>query len=117
MSVHHAIDYIEFSVVDMEKAKTFYSRAFGWSFTDYGPGYVGIQRVQEEGEAGGLSLVAEVETGGPLIVLYSSDLSASLKSVGEAGGEVTKDIFEFPGGRRFEFIDPSGNALAVWSDR
>ena len=27
-----------------------------------------------------------------------------------------KDIFSFPGGRRFHCTDPSGNELAVWSD-
>ena len=34
-----------------------------------------------------------------------------------AGGGLTKDIFPFPGGRRFQFTDPNGNELAVWSDR
>jgi len=35
----------------------------------------------------------------------------------ESKGEISKDIFSFPGGRRFHFIDPSGNELAVWSDK
>jgi len=35
----------------------------------------------------------------------------------EASGKITKDIFSFPGGRRFHFIDPSGNEHAVWSDK
>ena len=30
---------------------------------------------------------------------------------------VVKPIFEFPGGCRFEFTDPDGNVLAVWSDQ
>jgi predicted enzyme related to lactoylglutathione lyase len=34
-----------------------------------------------------------------------------------AGGVITQAPFEFPGGRRFHFRDPSGNELAVWSDR
>jgi len=33
------------------------------------------------------------------------------------GGSIVKEIFEFPGGRRFHFADPGGNELAVWSDR
>ena len=32
------------------------------------------------------------------------------------GGIVAKAIYSFPGGRRFHFIDPGGNELAVWSD-
>lgn len=113
---HNAIDYIEFSVTDMEKAKDFFSSAFGWSFNAYGPDYAGIKKLNGEGEVGGLSKVDQVTTGGPLIVLYSTNLNESLNKVKEAGGNIVKDIFEFPGGKRFEFTDPSGNMLAVWSD-
>jgi len=113
MHTHHAIDYIEFSVSDMAAAKRFYEAAFGWKFTDYGPGYAGIQG--ESREQGGLRLVDEVATGGPLIVLYSDDLVASFGAVREAGGRIVNEPFDFPGGRRFEFEDPSGNSLAVWA--
>ena len=33
------MDYVEFSVSDIGKAKAFYTAVFGWSFTDYGPSY------------------------------------------------------------------------------
>jgi predicted enzyme related to lactoylglutathione lyase len=33
----------------------------------------------------------------------------------KAGGHIARPIFAFPGGRRFHFIDPGGNELAVWS--
>lgn len=112
---HHAIDYIEFGVTNLVEAKRFYSQAFGWKFTDYGPGYAGIQGAERE--AGGLTEVAEVSGGGPLIVLYSNDLEASLAAVKRAGGAITKEPFDFPGGRRFEFKDPSGNQLAAWIER
>jgi len=108
------IDYIEFNVTDMEKAKAFYTSAFGWKFTDYGPGYAGIQG--DEREQGGFALVDEVKRGGPLVVLYAEDLEASFAAVKEAGGEIVKDIFTFPGGKRFQFLDPSGNELAVWTE-
>ncbi len=109
---HHAIDYIEFSVSDMPEAKRFYGAAFGWTFTDYGPTYAGI--VGEEREMGGLTTQTEVCPGGPLVILYSSDLNLSLSQVRAAGGTITKEPFTFPGGRRFHFSDPSGNMLAVW---
>ena len=111
--VHHAIDYIEISVTDMAEAKRFYEAAFGWQFNDYGPEYAGIRK--EGGEAGGLRLEAEVATGGPLVVLYSEDLEASLASVRAAGGRIVLEIFAFPGGRRFQLADPSGNELAVYA--
>jgi len=51
------------------------------------------------------------------VIRYSNDLEASFQAVGDAGGRVTKEIFSFPGGRRFQFLDPAGNELAVWSDK
>lgn len=113
MHTHHTIDYIEFTVRDLAAAKHFYTAAFGWAFTDYGPEYAGIQG--PEGEVGGLRQTHEVRKGGPLVVLYSTDLAASLEAVRSAGGTVVKEPFSFPGGRRFHFLDPSGNELAVWS--
>jgi len=112
---HHGIDYIEFAVINMEESKKFYNETFGWSFNDYGPAYSGIKK--GEGEVGGFRLEDEVKTGGPLIVLYSKDLEKTASKVEEIGGKISKEIFSFPGGRRFQFIDPSGNELAVWSDK
>ncbi len=110
---HHAIDYIELAVSDLAAAKAFYAAAFGWSFADYGPEYAGIQ--VDGKEVGGLDANGEVRAGGPLVILYSDDLEASVAAVTQAGGTVAKPIYEFPGGRRFHFADPAGNELAVWS--
>jgi predicted enzyme related to lactoylglutathione lyase len=112
MHTHHAIDYVEITVRDLAAAKAFYAAAFGWELNDYGPTYAGIVGVGKE--AGGLT-VGEPKPGGPLVILYSSDLDASQASVESAGGSITTPIFAFPGGRRFHFTDPSGNELAVWS--
>lgn len=116
---HHALDYIEIGVVDFAATKTFYGNAFGWKFNDYGPGpaYVGIRSVDSdvEVEVGGFRLDDSVTAGGPLVLLYSADLDASVVAVRAAGGEVVEEPFGFPGGRRFHFRDPSGNELGVWS--
>jgi predicted enzyme related to lactoylglutathione lyase len=114
-SRHHAMDYIEFRVSDMARAQEFYAQAFGWTFTDYGPEYAGIRR-PDGTEAGGFHQTSPVTTGGPLVILYSSELEATLQAVREAGGEVTMEPFDFPGGRRFHFRDPSGHELAVWTE-
>ena len=110
---HHAIDYIEFTVTDMAKSKAFYVAAFDWKFNDYGPDYAGIQG--DGREAGGFRVGDKPNTGGPLAILFSKDLDASLASVRSAGGVIVTEPFEFPGGRRFHFTDPSGNELAVWA--
>ena len=112
-STHHAIDYIEFTVRDLNAARRFYAAAFGWQFNDYGPEYAGIKGA--DGEVGGLRQAAQVSTGGPLVVLYSKDLEKTLAAVRAAGGKIVREPFAFPGGRRFQFTDTSGNELGVWS--
>jgi len=113
---HHQINYIEFKMTDLDAARKFYQSAFGWNFNDYGPEYSGIQ-TPDGGEIGGFSHSPGDKNHGPLIVLYSTDLEQSLEAVKRAGGEITREPFEFPGGRRFQFRDPSGNELGVWSDK
>jgi predicted enzyme related to lactoylglutathione lyase len=108
------IDYVEIPVRDVAAAKRFYGNVFGWSFTDYGPDYTSFL----DGRlSGGLIASADVRGGGPLIVCYAIDLDSARARVVTAGGEIVREVFEFPGGRRFHFADPSGNQLAVWSDR
>ena len=111
MSRHHRIDYIEFTVASVPEAKEFYGSIFGWEFNDYGPGYAGIRGA--EGEVGGFA-EGTATPGGALVVLFSDQLEGTLERVREAGGNIVKEIFEFPGGRRFHFADPFGNELAVW---
>ncbi|MFD8492428.1 VOC family protein [Amycolatopsis sp. NPDC059657] len=114
MSRHHAIDYIEITVTDLADAKRFYGEAFGWEFNDYGPGYAGIRGA--EGEVGGLRQDEETKAGGPFVLLYSDELDKSAEAVRSAGGQVVNGPYEFPGGRRFHFTDPSGNELGVWAE-
>ena len=113
MNKNH-INYIELKAKDLEVVKEFYTRALGWKFTDYGPDYVAFSN---SGLDGGFERSSEVVVNGALVVLYHDDLDTIKADIIEAGGEISKDIFSFPGGRRFHFLDPSGNELAVWSDR
>jgi hypothetical protein len=107
------IDYIEFHAEDLAAVKKFYADAFGWKFTDYGPGYCAF----EDGRlTGGFTTVPGPRGGPPLVILYSGALEAMREKVVAAGGKISKEIFSFPGGRRFHFVGPCGNQLAVWSD-
>ena len=115
---HHAIDYVELTVTDLAEAERFYGEAFGWRFTSYGPEYSGIRDPRDDaGEVGGLRRGEQVRPGGPLVLLFSADLDASVDAVRRAGGRVVEEPYAFPGGRRFHFADPSGNELGVWSER
>jgi predicted enzyme related to lactoylglutathione lyase len=113
--VHHTIDYIELGVSDLAAAQTFYGQAFGWEFNDYGPDYSGIRDATGDGEVGGLHPGGPSGPGGALVLLWSDDLDATVSSVEAAGGTVTEGPYDFPGGRRFLFADPSGNVLGVWA--
>lgn len=107
------IDYLEFPVTDIEQTKQFYQNVFGWKFEDYGPDYTSFV----DGRlAGGFFKAPQVQSGGPLIVIYTVDLRGAQEKIAAAGGKIVRPEFEFPGGKRFHFTDPSGNELAVWSN-
>jgi predicted enzyme related to lactoylglutathione lyase len=107
------INYIEFKAHNLEAIKTFYTSVFGWTFTDYGPTYTAFA---DSGIDGGFELTEEPIVKGALVVLYHKNLEEILLQVEKAGGKIVVPIFSFPGGRRFQFLDPSGNELAIWSD-
>ncbi|MEM7728371.1 MAG: VOC family protein [Pseudomonadota bacterium] len=104
------IDYVEFSSERMEETQSFFADAFGWRFVDYGPDY---RDIQDAGLGGGLE---RGETRAPLVVLKSDDLEADLARIRKAGATIKREIFDFPGGRRFEFREPGGTLMAAWSE-
>lgn len=108
------INYVEFKAKNLSDIKSFYSSAFNWTFTDYGPTYIAFS---ESGLEGGFEMTENKIVNGVLIVLYHKDLELIKKKIISAGGKISTDIFSFPGGHRFHFIDRSGNELAVWSDK
>ena len=110
------INYIEFGATDMAATQKFYESAFGWIFTNYGPSYMGFKEPGQEFERGGFTTESKPGAN-PLVILKSDDLESTKADVEKAGGKIVKDIFAFPGGRRFHFSDPSGNELAVWSTK
>ena len=108
------INYIEFKAKDLEKIKEFYTTAFRWVFTDYGPTYIAFS---ESGLQGGFEKTEKKIINGVLVILYHKNLDLIKDQIIQSNGKISKDIFSFPGGRRFHFTDPSGNELAVWSDK
>ena len=106
------VDYVEFGVSDIAKTRNFYGSVFGWTFTEYGPNYL---EFQDGRLTGGFTTFWSPRSGGPLVIMYADDLEATLKRVRKADGGISKEIHEFPGGRRFHFTDPDGYELAVWS--
>ncbi len=117
MKRHEKIDYVEFPARDLDATRAFFAAAFGWRFDDYGPDYCAFAGEGLDGGFYRAPLHSSTQAGGALLVFYSEDLEATQARVERAGGQIVKPIFAFPGGRRFHFTEPSGNELAVWSDR
>jgi hypothetical protein len=117
MDQKEPIHYVEFGARDLPATKSFFAEAFGWTFVDYGPDYASIQNAGLDGGFFTSDKQADADTGSALVILYSATLEDARDRVLKAGGTIKKAIFSFPGGRRFHFVEPSGNELAVWSDR
>lgn len=107
------IDYLEIPVIDLEKARTFFSALFGWTFDLWGDEYMSFNDGQLDG--GFRRATEAAPANGVLVIFYSEDLERDVRRVQELGATISKDIFPFPGGRRFHFIDPTGNEYAIWS--
>jgi predicted enzyme related to lactoylglutathione lyase len=116
-SLPNAVDYIEMPSRNLTETKRFFTELFGWSFADYGPDYASFDDGRMAGGFFTSEKTAGVENGGVLVVFYHPDLAKVLREVRRLGGEVTREIFDFPGGRRFHFRDPGRGEFAIWSEK
>lgn len=116
MSTDRKIDYLEFPAKDFVAIKSFYSKAFDWSFQDYGGEYCSFSDGRLNGGFYKSEQSCSTANGSALVVLYAEDLETMQKKIAASGGTIIRRIFAFPGGRRFHFADPNGNELAVWSE-
>jgi len=117
VSTDQKIDYLELPARDLDAVQAFYEKTFGWSFTDYGPDYRAFSDEKINGGFYKAEAQSSVTSGAALIVIYATDLERTKQRVLARGGNIIKDTFSFPGGRRFHFTDPNRNELAVWSDQ
>jgi len=112
--INNQIDYVELpakSIDDLNKARDFFTDVFGWNYAMYGDDYA------DTGDSGVSSGVnAENPATTVLPVIYVTDLQATYEKIKVSGASIVREIFSFPGGRRFHFKDPAGNELAVWSE-
>ena len=108
-----SIDYVEIPVTDLDKTRDFFSGLFGWEFQEWGPDYFsfndgrldgGLRRAEQAAPASGV-----------LLVFFSYDLERDYARVMELGATISQEIFDFPGGRRFHFVDPAGTEFAMWA--
>ena len=117
MSNHEKLNYVELPACDLTATKSFFTNVFNWQFTDYGPEYTAFSGQGLDGGFFKAPLESLTQHGAALLVFYSNDIHATYKKVAQYGGKIVKPIFEFPGGCRFHFTEPSGNEFAVWSEK
>jgi predicted enzyme related to lactoylglutathione lyase len=133
------INYIELESSDFAQTIAFYESACGWAFQRWGDEYISFSGAGVEGgfrkkgttgnpedtASTDMSRAAESDVtarapspnrNGALVILFADDLEAAEATIRKAGGTITIPIFSFPGGRRFHFVDPTGNELAVWAE-
>ena len=113
MNIEKRIDYVEIPVTDPIKARDFFAALFGWSFQEWGPDYISFNDSRLEG--GFRRSDTPTAADGVLVVFYSENLERDRDRVKELGATISRDIFPFPGGRRFQFVDPVGTQYAIWS--
>jgi len=116
-SLPDTIDYIEIPSRNLPETKQFFSALFGWSFVDYGPDYASFDDGRMTGGFFSAEKTSDVGGGSALVVFYHPDLEKMSTEVKKLGGEITREIFEFPGGRRFQFREPGGGEFAIWAEK
>ena len=114
MNKEGRFDYIEIPVTDLQKARDFFAGLFDWTFQEWGPEYISFNDGRLEGGLRRSDVSAPAT--GILLVFYSEDLERDVGRVEELGATISKKIFDFPGGRRFHFVDPVGTEFAMWSE-
>ncbi|WP_394201291.1 VOC family protein [Marinagarivorans algicola] len=112
---HEKLNYVEFPANNLLATKAFFGQVFNWQFQDYSPRYIAFTHAGLDGGFYQSHACSHSVQGAALLVFYSHHLERSLDKIKAAGGVITKPIFDFPGGRRFHFTEPSGNEFAVWS--
>lgn len=107
------IDYVEIPVTDLAATRKFFEAMFDWTFEMWGDDYMSFN----DGSLDGGFCLADTPAPatGVLLIFYSNDLERDRARVLEHGASISQDIFEFPGGRRFQFVDPAGTEYAIWS--
>jgi predicted enzyme related to lactoylglutathione lyase len=106
------VDLVEFPSSSAAQSGDFFARVFGWTAAAYGGDYLDVT-------GGGVSLGFQSDEteqpAAPLVVIGVDDLDEARAAIEAAGGVITTEPFEFPGGVRLHFREPGGNELAVWT--
>jgi hypothetical protein len=111
------IVHVDIPVTDLNKAKSFYSKLFGWKVdiireTDYAVFDTGTP------PNGGFSKALKTGASGLLLHIRVDDIEKKLREIEEAGGKTVRKKTEIPEfGWYATFKDVFGNILSLYTPR
>ena len=115
----YTITHIEIPAPDLKKAIAFYSKLFDWQIEMQPQADSAFFRIGSTQSGGSLEtgLKPAAEKSGIQITIDVDDIAEKLREIEEAGGEITLEKTEIPGGHGFYacFRDPNGNYLQLHS--
>ena len=116
---HGDFTHIELPADDPERARTFYSDAFGWTFGEPIPGFPGYHLfttpVGQEGMGGAIGKRGESAPEAVRTYVHVDSIDATLEKISQIGGSVVEPKADVPGqGWYAVFRDTEGNELALW---
>jgi predicted enzyme related to lactoylglutathione lyase len=106
----------ELMVRDVDRAKAFYGRVFGWTFSSYGPEYT---MIDTGGVPAGGMMPRPPSAPMPALNVYFevANIEKTLREVVEAGGSVAVPRTDIPPGWFAMFIDPDGIPVGILQPR
>ena len=106
--------HFELPAQDTQRARTFWSGVFGWSFND--PGMAGVEywMTQTGAEQGGAVYPQQADERGPIVYFDTDDIDGAIAKVRELGGQ-GEESQPIPGVGRFAHCtDPAGNEFSLF---
>lgn len=107
------IVHLEIPAPDIEAAKAFYGRLFGWTFRPLHDAYWFF----DAGNVAGAFDAEKTPTAhGTVLTVMASDVDGKLREAEAAGGRILQPRTEIPGGLGWYgyVADPAGNRIRVW---
>jgi uncharacterized protein len=110
----HLIAHVEIPATDLEKAKEFYNKLFGWDFKPFGNGYFLYNN--RKGITAGLRHSESISNGESTIFhVHVNNIDEALQKVTELGGKVERNKVTIPVMGWYALLkDPDGNTIGLF---
>ena len=112
--------HVELSTTDVGKAKTFYSKLFGWTLEDV-PMDDGAYTMIGVGEGTGGGMMKQMIPGAPsswMAYILVDDIAAATKKAKSLGATIMKEVTEVMDmGSLSIIVDPTGAMFGLWQPK